>query len=539
RAGLDDQRPYRGTSDTEVLLRALGERGPGVVGEFNGIFALAYLDERRGELVLARDRFGIKPLYVARDAERFYFASEIKAMLAGGLRAAANPLAALDFVFTGWTADHRTMFRGVRRVPPGSIVRLDLATGRETWERYYVPRPRWRHAERLDGRAEPWEQALAATLEQAVGDQLMSDVPVGTFCSGGIDSSLVTALAARHHRGLTAFNVACPDDAHLDEGPYAEQAARHVGVELRTVNLTRELFRGSLAHMVWVNEYPLSLINAVPLYLLSRLARETGVKVLLSGEGADELFGGYVGQYRRIALRRVAASKGRIGELALGRGLGLLTRAGARIGLEPEARAHETMHDALLGGLRFGTIRGTALEDYARLDDAIERDLAVELACQLQTYILPILHRTDRASMAASVEARVPFLDSRVAELALEMPPAHKLGVRGLRPVGKAILKRVAERFLPRDLVHRPKMGFTVPPQYYTGAWPERWLREGFVVSEFELLPEELRRWTLAQRGQVAAWMLSLEMWGQMFIQGRSQDQINDEFLGAEPVARA
>ncbi|QYU70458.1 asparagine synthase (glutamine-hydrolyzing) [Leptolyngbya sp. 15MV] len=230
---------YRGGSDTEVVARVLATRGAEGLALLNGIFALAWLDEARGELLLARDQFGIKPLYFAEDGERFYFASEVKAIVAGGLSAAAEPLAPLDFAYTGWTADERTFLRGVRRLPPGSFLRYELSSGRWRVERYFTPAPDVERARGLGERYGAWKDAVREQLERTIEAQLMSDVPVGTFCSGGIDSSLVTAMAARRHGTMLAFNVTCPDSPALDEGPYARAVARHVGVELRTLELTQ------------------------------------------------------------------------------------------------------------------------------------------------------------------------------------------------------------------------------------------------------------------------------------------------------------
>jgi asparagine synthase (glutamine-hydrolysing) len=531
RDGLPPGEPFRGTSDTEVLLRALRERSAAVIPDLNGIFAFAFLDVRRREMLLARDHFGIKPLYFAQDQERFYFASEIKAILAAGFRPELSELAVLDFVFTGWTSDERTMFRGIQRLPPGSLLRYSLASGQFRVERYYTPAPDWEAAAALGDSEEAWTARIARALEDSVRGQLMSDVPVGTFCSGGIDSSLVTALAARHKPDIMAFNVACPDDPGLDEGKYAQHVAAHVGVRLLTFELDRASFRRALVRTVEVTEYPLSFVNTVPLGLISQLARDQGVKVLLSGEGADECFGGYVGQYKANALERVARSKGALGHALFSRGISLAARAGAKVGMRASAGRAAAMHDCLTGGLRnWDTLRKSRAA-FERFQDPLDRELAAELLTQLQSYLLPILHRTDRASMAASVEARVPFLDPRLVGLAMAVPPRLKVGVSGLKPVPKKILKRIAEAHLPHDIVYRPKMGFMVPPAYYVGPWPEPWLHEGFIASAFGIDPAQLRAWIAEQQDQTAAWMLTLEIWGQIFMQGRSAGAIADDYL--------
>ena len=530
--GLPESPPYRGTSDTEVLLRALATHGTAVLPQLNGIFAFAFLDLLAGQLLLARDHFGVKPLYYAEDAERFYFGSEVKSILAAGLDADFEPLAALDFTFTGWTADERPLLRHVRRLPPGSLLRYNLQNGNWSVERWYRPTPDWTNAKRLGDNESKWTRSISNVLETAVERQLMSDVPVGSFCSGGVDSSLISAIAVRHKPDMVLFNVACPDAPDVDEGPWAQKVAEHLRVPLHTFVLTRKAFRESLVHAVYVTEYPLSFLNTVPLYLLARLARDEGVKVLLSGEGADECFGGYINQFRPLALRHVVQSKGRIIRAALNQTITLVTRVAKRIGMAAPADVHFGMHQALTGGLRYLALDAESKQIYARLTNPLDRELAADLLRQLQTHLLPILHRTDRASMAASVEARVPFLDPDLVALALAMPPRLKLGTDGFRPVGKAILKKVALNYLPRDVIYRPKMGFAVPASYYMGSWPESWLQHGFVRDAFGLEHRQLQAWIAQQNGQSAGWMLTLEIWGQLFIRGRSVADVNSEFLG-------
>jgi asparagine synthase (glutamine-hydrolysing) len=532
RKGLPQGPGFRGHSDTEVLARALQTQGEAAIPGLNGIFAFAFVDTSKRQVLIARDHFGIKPMYFAEDGERFYFASEIKSILAAGFKAEPNPLAALDLAYTGWTNDDRTFINGIRRLPPGSLLRYDLTTHRFEVARYHTPEPVASVRQQVGDSFEAWRDAIDTQLQKTIDLQLMSDVPVGTFCSGGIDSSLVTALAARRHSGLAAFNVACPDTPEVDEGKFAKAVADHVKIPLNTFNLTRESFRKALVHAVWVTEYPLSFVNTVPLYLISQMARDMGFKVLLSGEGADENFGGYVGMYRALAMRLVAQKSGPLGGAALKLASRLVAKLGPALDYTPPRPAMAAgMHDVLTGGLRTREIRRHATEASKIFDTPIERELSAELLKQLQSYILPILHRCDRASMAASIEARVPFLDPDLVRLAISMPPRHKVTVKRLRPQGKAILKDIAARHLPHDIVYRPKMGFSVPTNYYTGAWPKSWLHEGYLVSTYGISPQDLARWISDERSQSLAWLLTLEIWGQLFIRGRSRADISAEFL--------
>jgi asparagine synthase (glutamine-hydrolysing) len=531
RAELPAHPNYIGSSDTEVLLRLIQLHGIESIARLNGIFAFAFIDTRTEELYLARDHFGIKPLYFAIDSDRFYFASEVKSILAGGLSPALEQLSAIDFAFSGWTSDQRTMFRGVQRLPPGHYLRYCLRTGAWEVRQWYRVKPNWNIASRLGSDQQSWITATSQALETAVERQLLSDVPVGAFCSGGVDSSLISAIALRQKKEVVLFNVACPDAPEIDEGPWAEAMAAHLGAELHTFRLNKRAFLESLVSTVYVTEYPLSFLNTVPLYLVSMLAQQNGVKVLLSGEGADECFGGYISQFPKLAMQFVAASKGLLSRTAIELALSSLSKIAKRTGLIDPAPASLGLHRVLSGGLYTANHALEASDIYKEVPDSLDRQLATELLRQIQTYLPPILHRTDRASMAASIEARVPFLDIDLVELVLAMPARLKIGVKGLRPVGKAILKQIACSYLPKDLVYRPKLGFTVPSSYYLDPWPESWIREGFLREAFCLQPDDLRSWLKQEKGQSAGWLLTLEIWGQLFVRHRTVDEVNAEFI--------
>lgn len=530
---LSDQRPYRSHTDTEVILRAYEEQGALCVRSLRGIFAFAIYDSRTQRLILARDRFGVKPLYYAVEDGRLLFGSECKSLLAAGLSTAVSTTAVLDWVFTGWTDDGRWLLEGVRRVPPGTFLEYDLTTRHLRETRYYTPTPsndvyRDINAFKGDAAAE-----LDETLRGAVRRQLVSDVPVGTFCSGGVDSSLITALAAKEQSDITAFNVSVPDSSKDDESRYAKMVAKHLGVRLVTYPMTREDFKRHVVRTIYHVEYPLSFENAVPMYLVSRLAYDEGVRVLLSGEGADELFGGYVSKYRWLAVRKLIKARGWLAAGLVNHAIFGAARLLKKVtGTWPIGRQGIGFHNVLCGGLRRQSILDEALAAARPLPDSLDRELAAELAAQLQTYLLPILNRTDRASMMASIEARVPFLDEEVVALSQRLPLSLKLKPRWLRIEGKAILKEVAARYLPRAIVYRPKMGFQVPPEYHKDPLPRAWLAEGFVAGTFGLEEAALRSWLDSNTAR-GRWMyLALEIWGQLFVQGRSPEDVESEYLG-------
>jgi asparagine synthase (glutamine-hydrolysing) len=533
-----DPPSWRGHSDTEVLLELLARSGSSALARLNGIFAFAYLDIRRRRMLIACDAFGVKPMYVARDDQRLYFASEVKAILAGGYRPDFNPTAAIDFAFSGWSDDRATLFRGVERLSPGSLMELSLVDGSMQRVNWWDFKPEWNTRPLLRLNEEEWVDALDRRLTNAVERQLLSDVSVGSLCSGGLDSSLVSALAKRSRAEISLLNVSIPDVPEPDESIWARKVAAQLDAPLVTVNLTAADFRRELIRMVYATEMPLPFLNAVGIKLISDKAREIGIKVLLTGEGADELFGGYLGKLRPQLYRQRVAQLG--GKFALScfdavsrtadRASELLTGLGRRDPGLP-------LHRLLSGGLALSDAERAGRSLYADRLEPLEQDVAVALFVQLRSYLLPILHRTDRASMAASIEARVPYLDNDLVNLALAMPTSMKFRWRAHRPVGKWALKRVAERYLPRDVVHRPKVGFGVPRQIFHIDWPDQWVKNGFLVNSFSLNSASFSRWISNEKSQIGNWALTLEIWGQLFMLGREVEELEHELAAAKADA--
>ncbi|MEA2478722.1 MAG: hypothetical protein QOJ07_644, partial [Thermoleophilaceae bacterium] len=439
------ERPWRGHSDTETLLYALRDWGEAGIPRCNGLYAYAALDHERGRLLLVRDRFGVKPLYIARHDGGIWFASEMRALLAAGLPARPRPETLAQSVVHGWANGRLSPLEGIDRVLPGTLVEIDLESLRTAERTWYDPAaavdPERAAALAGQGR-EAHADALEDELRSSVRRRLMADVPVGTMCSGGLDSSLVTAFARDEQPGVVAFNASVADQPEVDEGPWAERAAEGLGVELRTVPMTAATWRRDLVEVVRHHEYPLIHESSVPMSQIAALAREGGVKVLLSGEGADELFGGYgylhhaeyrsylraerrAGTVARLAamrLRRIgpggAARQLAEAWAAFGRrrrGLPPLTGPASKppgypgAGASPEAAAYEIAW------------RERALAAYAHHPDH-RRRLEAGLLADLGTYLPHLLNRQDKNTMQRSIETRVPFLDPGVVSLALNLP---------------------------------------------------------------------------------------------------------------------
>ena len=467
-------------SDTEILfqlIRRLGMRG--AVERINGMFAFAFRDGATGALYLVRDRFGEKPLYWGAAQGRLVFASEASALLCHPLfcNSGLDPQAAFGFLLFEYLLETASGWSGIEKLEPGTI--LTLKDGRISRERYWQAR--------LDPRAVDEDEAierLDELLRRSVGYQVIADVPVGVFLSGGVDSSLVTALAAEASPDLTAFTVRVGGQGFggsFDETPHAVTVARHLGVRHEVVELGNADLLDAFDAVSERLAEPLADSSLLPSFLVCRAARRL-MTVALGGDGADELFGGYPNfavQRFAPAMRLVPAALGRV----LGRAAEALPSAGGYMnrrfllgqlshGFGAAAGRQSFLWMAPMAPDRLAALwRRSALpeEALATAFAPIDRRAAeaagltpVDLLLYLfLTTYLPedILTKTDRASMFNSLEVRAPFLDRCFAEYALTLPTALKL--RG--QTKKYILKRLACRYLPRSVVERRKHGFAVP----------------------------------------------------------------------------
>jgi asparagine synthase (glutamine-hydrolysing) len=472
--------PFRTHSDTEVILQAYADMGEQCVTALNGMFAFAIWDRERRSLFLARDRMGVKPLYYAETPEAFVFGSEIKSIFASGyVEPRCREEAIAEYLIFRQVAGPDGLFEGIKALPPGCT--MTVRDGAVTMRRYWSPRP---PAERAELTYDDAKARFRDLLEDSVRLRLISDVPVGTFCSGGVDSSLVTAVAARlKGDAVNTYSVGF-DEADFDESAYALMVAE----KYRTVHHQLKVQSGEYSElfprMVWHNDEPLDFANSVQIYALSKLAKER-VTVVLTGEGSDELFAGYpryripdlasTFRYVPSPLRRLAAALGdhRIEKLARYASVtpdeALLYNASY---LRPEVVASVCARP-VPASLAF---RHEALQASAAL--GLDRIGRVSLLDQ-ETFLIGILHRQDKMSMAASIESRVPFMDYRIVEFANRLPSAFKVR----NGSGKAIVKDVAREFLPAEIVDRRKSGFGVPLA--------RWFREDRGMGErVAALPE-------------------------------------------------
>ena len=488
------QSSWRGHSDTETLLAAIEAWGLDcTLQRCAGMFALALWDRQERLLYLARDRFGEKPLYwgwLHQGGQRvLVFSSELAALRAcpGAIAPALNPEALAAFFRVGCIPAPLSIYSGVHQLPPGHC----LAFGSP--HQHSAPRPWWNLHEQASqafarqplGATPPEADVLdqlEQTLQQVIAEQALADVPLGTFLSGGVDSSLITALMqAGSSRPVRSFTIAFPDkgcgEAGFNEAPYAAAVAAHLGTHHTEVALTAEDARALIPQLPLLYSEPFADSSQLPTHLVCREARRSGLTVALSGDGGDELFGGY--NRHRIAplLQRRFGRMPSLLRLGIARSLEQLPvcRQGLardkRRKLASAVRASSSsaqLHHALTSlGPEFSSLLSPSLKQAVSTQGSglLPLPYAPSAAEQLMLAdsmaYLPndILVKVDRAAMAASLETRAPFLDHRVAVLAWQLPLAMKLR----DGVGKWALRQLLDRYLPRHLIERPKAGFAMP----------------------------------------------------------------------------
>jgi asparagine synthase (glutamine-hydrolysing) len=475
---------FRSRCDTEVLVHLYEEYGAEMVDRLVGMFTFAIWDEGRERLLLARDRLGIKPLYWIDDGHRFAFASEIKALLPLLERREIDPTALTHYLTFVTVPPPRTLFAGVRKLPPASTMIVDRQGPREP-ARYWDP-----IAARADfgGSAIDWERELRFRLERSIDRRMMSDVPVGVFLSGGVDSSTNVALMSRlTQEPVNTFSVGFRGREDLNEFGWARRVAREFDTEHREIELDAADLWRFLPKLVHHQDEPIADPVCVPLHFVSRLAKDSGVTVVHVGEGADELFAGYPtyvraeaiarGHWRRLRRlpRPLRTAIARAGAAALSPVPGLeIHREALRRSAEPDGDlwwgGAVAFYEGALNRLTTPALRQAAGAELPRTvvaaigadaDRAGARDELDRLIYQDLRLRLPelLLMRVDKLTMANSVEARVPFLDHELVELAMAMPRAEKIR----DGVGKHVVKRAVADLLPADVVWRPKQGFATP----------------------------------------------------------------------------
>ena len=497
---------FASRSDTEVLVHGYEEWGADFVSRLNGMFAFALLDRTRGVVVLARDRMGIKPLHYAIDGSRLVFASELKALLIDpALRRGVDPVALDQYLALEFVPSPRSMVRGISKLLPAHTLTWSVAEGTSVLRRYWAPSlgegAGAADARGLDAQCEE----LRAVLLESVRKELISDVPLGVFLSGGIDSSAVAAMMTQLGSEVKSFSVGFADRS-FDESGYARQVARHLGTDHHELVLEPDMLLGLIPKLPELLDEPLGDASIIPTYLLSEFTRRH-VKVALGGDGGDELFAGYptlqahrlagfYGKAPRVVRRGLVEPVVR--RLPVSRSnLSFDYRAKRFVsGADfPVAERHERWMGSFAGEERAALLSPELRQSVARAVSPTVGDRAAGPRDPLNQVLLmdmrgylenDILVKLDRASMMASLEGRVPLLNNDFVEYATRLPLDMKL--RGLR--SKFLFKRALRGLLPDAILRRPKKGFGIPvAEWFRGPLreqmlsvlsPERMARKGF-----------------------------------------------------------
>jgi asparagine synthase (glutamine-hydrolysing) len=539
-------------SDCEVIVHLYEEHGDAFLGKLEGMFGLAVWDRRRRRLIVARDALGIKPIYYTQAAGQFAFASEAKALLElPNMRVRLDPAALAQYLSVGYVSAPSSLFEGVRKLLPGEAIVIEngAAAAHRFW---HLPPQVDESLSQAD-----WAAATRAELERAVGAQMVSDVPIGAFLSGGIDSSAVVALMSRHtDRPVRTYSIGFRGSSGAElynELPYARMVADAFKTEHHEIIVQPDV-AALLPDLIWHLDEPIADAAFITTYLVSKFARED-VTVILSGVGGDELFGGYnryKDEYYRARYRMIPRSMRRwllepiarrlpsdrhsplLNKLRLARAFVLADS----LGFEERYRRYMEVFDTaerteLLSssaGMREDCLASAFAASGAT--DGLRRLMDVDLATQLPEDLLML---TDKMSMAVSLECRVPLLDQRLVQMAARMPARYRMPGGNL----KHTLKMALQGVLPDSILNRQKRGFGAP----IGAW--------FKSELAPLLREVLSESALKRRGlldpQAVARvvrehernaedrtdhllaLLSLEIWCRMYLDGESPAALTDE----------
>jgi asparagine synthase (glutamine-hydrolysing) len=546
---------FKSKTDTEVLVHGYEEWGiEGLLSRIHGMFAFAIWDELKQVLLLARDRVGIKPLYYTQTGKAFLFASEIKSLLVdSSVECRMNARAIDRFLTYYYLPGNETIFEKIYKLDPGYYlaVQKGAITKHRYWDLRFEISPRWNQFDEA-------VEALQELLRRSVRDHMISDVPVGVLLSGGVDSTGVLRYAVEQScRQIRTFTVGFQGEEFSDERPYAALASRRYGSLHQDITMSAEDFVGLLPMYIWHMEEPVCEPPAIALYLVSRLARESSIKVLLSGEGGDEAFGGYQTYRNLLILEGLKSALGpakrllRLGLQALG--VGGWKRVKRYGGLIDSPLSRYYLSRTATPNTPFNQLKPTLYtKEFSNLlcsemPDAATRQLFERceglsplnrmLYVDTKTWLPDdLLVKADKMTMAASVELRVPLLDLQLLEFAASLAPSFK--VRGLAT--KRILKAALETSVPREILNRKKTGFPVPY--------DRWLKNELkeFVSETILNQESALREYFSRHGltkllhahqqgkgcsQEVFSLLVLELLSQQFVNGRFRPSLFTEAI--------
>jgi asparagine synthase (glutamine-hydrolysing) len=547
---------YSTHSDTETIIHLFEEYGEDCVKHLRGMFAFAIWNRNTKTLFVARDRLGIKPLYYKLTANRLLFGSEIKAVLAhGGIRPAFNRAGLPEFLAFGYLSGEETFYSGILKLLPGHTMTIG-PSGQPTIRQYWDLDTSKAHESRDENY---YVKTYRELLEGAVQSHLMSDVPLGVFLSGGVDSSAVAALMTRlRGDSVETFSVGYTEQTY-SELPFARTVSDHIRSKHHEVLVSEQDFFGALPHLIWHEDEPITWPSSISLYFVARLARER-VTVVLTGEGADETLAGYTRYaftlknaamdrayrsftpsfFRRLLRDKVASSS------LLG---ATLRRKLEHTFLGKDGNSWDSFYfDNFFSAFSGAEQSGLLSDDFAReaapsaayknvldyWEHSSGEMLQRLLYTDIKTYLVELLMKQDNMSMAASIESRVPFLDHVLVEFATRIP--REVQIQGL--AGKRILKKSVEDLLPRSILYRPKLGFPTP---WSG-----WLAGSRLenIREMLLEPRSLNRGYFRREAVETLFndhrakhrdnydriwrLLNLELWHRVCLEGEGHEEVGE-----------
>jgi asparagine synthase (glutamine-hydrolysing) len=492
---------------------------------------------------LARDKFGLKQLFYAFDQEDLVFSDRLPVLLELLKVRRLRFQALLEWIHLGVPWEPLTFFDDVFAVEPGHVIRFHGTPARVTKERYYHPsdsvsrerRGEW-EATKFDALERPIEERLSESIARAAAGRAQ----VTTLLSGGVDSSLLAALAVRTLK-VQAVTVSLGGNQPRGEKPFAQAVARHLGLDHHLVELSAADFRASLCDTVWHLATPLVLESAVALVHLARRGHFPKECVILDGEGADALFGGAVSLFKPALLgymfrRGFGVPKGLTDRL-IRRGRALF----GRLGFPTRSVADFPGVDRALGVRLAERLlhqernrRALALGS-----DPFEPEIIAPLLDDFQGALRPLVQRLDPAARQVGAHILLPFLESDFFSMAANLPLKARIRVRPLsvHAQPKWLLKKLAARLVPKHVVYRPKVGFEIPGSEWTGPFPAAWVKESWLAETFQLSQPALEQWLISARSRRDYFfMTSAEIWGRLFVRRQSRESVEAEFLESTTV---
>jgi len=520
-------------SDTEVLFYLLKKCGERIIAELNGMFAFAFFNKTNHKLLLARDTLGIKPLYYINDRNLLLFSSEIKSL---PYKVDLNKVK--EFILLKTYQNGYLPFQDIREFPTGHYAIFDALNSKFEVLKYNkiddIPKKEIfigykKNSSNLNF------QILDDLINKSIDIHLRSDVKLGALCSGGVDSSLISAIASKINPQIELYHAGV--EGHGGEEKYAEIVSKHLKKDIIFFKVSEENYWKVFPYVTYISDLPIYHPNDVSLYYIAQRAHENGVKVLLSGEGADELFGGYT--WHQVLIKRKKLFNFYDKHPLLNKILKVLLFKYTKNGLNT-MNVYEYCNFMPLG-LGFSSINTETLSkaamfisndfrNWERWQNHLEiykdfdkgdRNFGLSIIFNnLYGHLGSILHRTDRILMANSIEGRVPYLENNIIKFALNLPFNYKIN----KTIGKFILKKVAEKYLPKKVIYRKKEGFPVPWSRYIGKI-EKIFENGFIVELTDLSPKYLK---LYYENDVFLKfnLISLEVWGRIFVRNEDYQSI-------------